>query len=72
MLRDRDDPCLDRSDPWRKYKTAVIAVYHDNGANDSGRKSPGCLIYAVEFIILIGIFDIERIRECISEEMACS
>ena len=36
---------LDRSDSRRKHQTVVIAVHHDDGADDTGAHAPGCLVY---------------------------
>ena len=39
-LLDRDHNCLNRSDSWRKYESAVVTVNHDQGTDHTGSHSP--------------------------------
>ena len=72
VLCDRDHSCLNWRNVRRKYQTTVISMYHDDGSDDTCGQSPGCLIYAVQFVFFIRIADSIRIRKRISEEMTGS
>ena len=37
----------------RKYKTAVVTVYHDDRTDHTGRHTPGSLMYILKCIVLI-------------------
>ena len=45
LLLHRNNHNLDRSDSRRKHQAVVIAVHHDDGADDTGAHAPGCLVY---------------------------
>ena len=44
LLLNRYNHYLDRSNSGRQHQTVVIAVYHNNRADNSGRHSPGSLM----------------------------
>ena len=53
LLTDRDDHDLCRGNPRRKYKSAVVTVYHNDRTDHTGRHTPGSLMYILQGIILI-------------------
>ena len=69
MLRDGDDHRLHGRDAGREFEPALVAVRHDERADETGGNAPARLIRILEFAVTVEIFDLERGREVFAEIM---
>ena len=70
VLRDRDDHHLRGRDVRRQDQAGIIAVHHDDGADDTGGQAPGGLVDVLELVILIGELDAEGPGKAVAEIVA--
>ena len=69
VLRDRDDDDLNRRNARGQDKTAVIAVGHNDAADDTGGETPGGLHRVLLHIVLVGKGDAELLCKTVAEEV---
>src|SRR5690606_6885880 len=69
ILKDRHDNHVDRRQRRRQYQAIVIRMRQDEGANQACAYPPGSTPDIIEFAVLAGKLDIERLREILTEEM---
>ena len=69
-LLDRNDHDLCGRDLGRKHETGVVAVYHDERADDSGGHAPGGLVSIFELVVPVSELDAVGLREVASEVVA--
>ena len=67
MLRDRQNDKLDRGNRGRQHQTVVVAVGHNDRADETGGHAPRGLVDVLELIILIGELDIKRSGKAVAE-----
>ena len=67
MSRNRNNNQLGRSDARRQDQTLVIAVGHDDRADNTGGNAPGGLIHILKRVVLIGVLHAEGAREAVTE-----
>ena len=70
VLRDGDDDRLHRRDGRRQHQPVVVAVRHDDGADQPRRHTPRGLEGVGLDVFFIGIHNVERTGEAVAEIMA--
>ena len=55
-----------------EHKAVVVAVGHDNGTDNAGGHSPGCLVRIAKLVFTVGKLDSEGLGKAVAEIMAGS
>ena len=66
----RQDDDLDRRDPRREDQTVIVAVGHDDAADDPGGHAPARLVRVAQLVFLIRERDVEGLCKAVSEVVA--
>ena len=72
MLSNGNDNDLYGSYSRRKNESAVVAVSHDNCADETGRNAPACLVGVNALVFLICVLNVESLCETVTEVVRCS
>ena len=70
LVADDDDRHLDRGDPRRQAQPALVAVSHDQAADQPGRGAPGGRPGGLDLAALVGVGDVEGAGEVLAELVA--
>ena len=70
FLLDGDDHDLHGRYSGRKHQAGVVAVHHDDRADETGGHTPGGLVHIFQLIVLIRELDAEGFGKAISEIVA--
>ena len=71
-LLDRNDHHLNRCDSRWQHEAVVIAVYHDDAADQTGAHAPGGLVYVLQLVLFIRVLDFKGFCKSIAKVMARS
>ena len=69
MLGNRDNDQLCRRDARRQNQSVVVAVYHDDAPDQTGRYAPGGVVWVSLFIITVQVGNVKGLGKMLSEVM---
>ena len=72
VLCDGDDHSLYGSHCRRQNQTAVIAVCHDDSADQTGGHAPAGLVRICQLVVLAGKLDAERLGKAVPKVVGCT
>ena len=72
MLRDGHDHYLHRRDARRQHETVVVAMGHNQAADDARGETPRGLVGVLLLVVLVGEGDVELLGEALPEVVACA
>ena len=67
MLSDRDDHNLNRSDCRRQNQAVVVAVGHDDAADQTGGNTPRSLVRGLRFVLTVLELDFKGFGKVVAE-----
>ena len=67
MLGDGQDNHLNGRDLRRQHQTVVVAVGHDDTADQTGGNAPGSFVGIGLLVVLVGELDLESLGETVTE-----
>ena len=70
LLTDRNDHNLRRCNMRRKHQSAVVAVYHDDRSDHTGRHTPGSLMNVFQLVIFVCKLNAECLCKSIAKIVA--
>ena len=70
MACHRDDHQLGGRDARRQHKALVVAVGHDDRADQAGGHAPRGLLHVLEGVVLVRVLHVKRLGKAVAEVMA--